>query len=93
MKQNKFRKLLKNEIIWAIGIIAAVVTIFNLFLGPSQRNSVEIRSLQESFVNLRDNHIHSLQEDVKELKAGNVNISDRLIRLETILDERLPSKK
>jgi hypothetical protein len=47
--------------------------------------------------NIRDNHIHTIEENVKRIDQTSADqyrdTSERLTKIETILNERLPVKK
>jgi hypothetical protein len=51
----------------------------------------------EALNNIRDNHIHTIEENVKRIDEANTqqyqDTRDRLTKIETILNERLPNKK
>jgi hypothetical protein len=51
----------------------------------------------EALNNIRDNHIHTIEENVKRMDQENQDqyrdMSDRMTRIETILTERLLAKQ
>jgi hypothetical protein len=91
-KTDSFRKFLYNQVALVAGIVGVVFGIFNMIQTP--KNDIQVI---EALNNIRDNHIHTLEESLKRLDDDGTkryqDTSDRLTRLETILNERLPVKK
>jgi hypothetical protein len=91
-EEGRVRRILFNEGALIAGIVGVAFGIFNMIQAP--RNEVEI---MKALDNIRDNHIHSIEENVKRIDQANQDqykdTAERLTRIETILDERLPSKK
>jgi len=92
MESEPFKKFLYNQVALVAGIVGVAFGIFNMLQGP--KSDIQV---MEALNNIRDNHIHTIEENVKTLQADNQSryqdTSDRLTRIETILDERLPSNK
>ena len=90
MEKESFRKFLYNQVALAAGIVGVAFGIFNMLQGP--KTDIQV---MEALNNIRDNHIHSLEVNLDQLQDQNQqkfqDTSDRLTRIETILDERLPS--
>ena len=91
-KQESFRKFLYNQVALAAGIVGIAFGIFNLLQGP--KSDIQV---MEALNNIRDNHIHTIEENVKRIDDQSnqqyETTSERLTRIETILDERLPATK
>jgi hypothetical protein len=91
-KTETFRKFLYNQVSLVIGIVGVAFGIFNMFQAP--RTDIEVMN---ALNNIRDNHIHTIEENIKRIDQVNTNqyrdTSERLTRIETILNERLPVKK
>jgi len=91
-KTEGFMKFLYNQVALAAAIIGVAFGIFNLLQAPRE----DIKVI-EALNNIRDNHIHSIEENIKTISDENEDrfqsTSDRLTKIETILDERLPAKK
>jgi len=91
-KQESFRKFLYNQVSLVIGIVGVAFGLFNMLQTPQ----TDIKVI-EALNNIRDNHIHTIEENVKRIDDQNQNqyqsTSDRLTRIETILNERLPAKQ
>lgn len=91
-KTEGFKKFLYNQVSLVIGIVGVSFGIFNMLQTPK----TDIQVI-EALNNIRDNHIHTIEENVKRIDDTNVQqyqtTSDRLTRIETILQERLPATK
>lgn len=91
-KQESFRKFLYNQGSLVIGIVGVAFGLFNMLQAPQ----TDIKVI-EALNNIRDNHIHTIEENVKRIDDQNQSqyqsTSDRLTRIETILNERLPAKQ
>jgi hypothetical protein len=91
-KTEGFKKFLYNQVSLVIGIVGISFGIFNMIQAPKSDLQVI-----EALNNIRDNHIHTIEENVKRIDDTNTQqyqtTSDRLTRIETILQERLPATK
>lgn len=88
-KTATFRKFLYNQVALLVGIIGVLFGVFNMLQAPK----TDIKVI-ETLNTIRDNHIHTLEEDLKRMEESNIKDSqefrDRLTRIETLLEERLP---
>ncbi len=91
-KTESFKKFLYNQVSLVIGIVGVAFGLFNMLQAPQ----TDIKVI-EALNNIRDNHIHTIEENVKRIDDQNQDqyqaTSDRLTRIETILNERLPAKQ
>jgi hypothetical protein len=91
-KTEEFKKFLYNQVSLVIGIVGVSFGIFNMLQTPK----TDIQVI-EALNNIRDNHIHTIEENVKRIDEANTqqyqDTRDRLTKIETILNERLPNKK
>ncbi|MDE1970929.1 MAG: hypothetical protein KGI50_05135 [Patescibacteria group bacterium] len=91
-KTEGFKKFLYNQVALAAAIIGVAFGIFNLLQAPRE----DIKVI-DALNNIRDNHIHTIEENLKRLDETHqqqfLDTSDRLTKIETILEERLPAKK
>lgn len=91
-KTESFRKFLYNQVSLVIGIVGVAFGIFNMLQAP--RTDIEVMN---ALNNIRDNHIHTIEENIKLINETNgqqyQTTNDRLTRIETILQERLPAKQ
>ncbi|KND49807.1 MAG: hypothetical protein AB203_01820 [Parcubacteria bacterium C7867-008] len=88
-KTEPLKKFLYNQVALVIGIVGVAFGVFNMLQAPKE----DIKVI-EALNNIRDNHIHTIEENVKRIDDQNQDqfqsTSERLTRIETILDERLP---
>lgn len=91
-KTETFKKFLYNQVSLVIGIVGVAFGIFNMLQAP--RTDIEVMN---ALNNIRDNHIHTIEENVKRIDQTNSDqyrdTSERLTKIETILNERLPANK
>jgi hypothetical protein len=91
-KTEGFKKFLYNQVSLVIGIVGVSFGIFNMLQAP--KSDIQVI---EALNNIRDNHIHTIEENVKRIDEANTqqyqDTRDRLTKIETILNERLPSNK
>ena len=87
-KTEGFKKFLYNQVSLVIGIVGVTFGIFNILQVP--KTDIEV---MKTLNNLRDNHIHTIEENLKRVDGQLQDTSDRLTRIETILEERIPAKK
>lgn len=91
-RTESFRRFLYNQVALVAGIVGVAFGVFNMLQAPRE----DIRVI-EALNNIRDNHIHSIEENIKTISDENEDrfqsTSDRLTKIETILEERLPAKK
>jgi hypothetical protein len=83
-KTEGFKKFLYNQVSLVIGIVGISFGIFNMIQAP--KSDIQVI---EALNNIRDNHIHTIEENVKRIDDTNnqqyQTTSDRLTRIETIL--------
>ena len=91
--------LTTQNIMFALLIITMIFNVYNSFKKPQidadMRDSVfaiQLKTMQADLVNLRDNHIHTLDLKITTTNE-NVNLlTIAVAKLETIIDERMPRK-
>lgn len=88
-QEQKTRKIFFAEGKMVLTLFLAGTALFiwitNSVLTPMTR-------LQEVVANLRDNHIHTIEVKIDQLQENTAAMQGQLIKLQTILEERLPSK-
>jgi len=102
MENDRIKKVLFNEVSFTVAIIAAVVAVVGYLNSPAQKNSEEITILKQQVIAERErgdilskqlfNDIHTIEENIKALRIQGDEQSRTLVRLETLLNERLPKK-
>lgn len=95
---------ISTETIYLMIAVGSVgVSFFMYFNKPKEKSAIvdavfseKLNTLEKTMTNIRDNHLHTLDEKMnKHIEAQNqVNITliRGVERLSTILEERLPSK-
>lgn len=80
-----------------ITIGSVVFAIFSYFRNPQiktdQRNirfDDRLTSVEKSVVEIREKHLISVEGDLKTLNATLQSLSETVVRLSTIIDERIP---
>lgn len=97
--ESKIRKVLFNEISFVIAIVGAVAGLLMWIINPQRTTELEIQrlgqqqELTEKIQNIKDNDLHTLQLRIEDIDAKVIQTNQNVLRLETILDERLPAKK
>lgn len=91
-KTESFKKFLYNQVALVVGIVGMAFGVFNMMQAPKE----DIKVI-EALNTIRDNHIHTIEENMKRLDSQSQDqfqdTSERLTRIETILEERLPDKQ
>ncbi len=101
--ESKIRKVLFNEITFIIAIVAALSSVIYWVQNPQQKNDVAIQ-LQDQRITSQQKTIDELtktqQNDIQEVKKGLTELEDQveilnkdIVKLQTIIDERIPKKK
>ena len=87
---------------FALGLIGILFTVFRSVYDPQKRsetndllmeqligkNQADIKTLTKQ----TDNHIHTIEVKVDAIKAEVNDLTKGLVRLETIINERIPPK-
>ena len=89
-----------------LGCIIGIGTIFGIVFGISRRITkpqaesarneslfaLQLQTMQADLVNMRDNHIHTLDVKLDQTNVIVTQLSKDIVRLTTVLEERLPRK-
>lgn len=88
-----------NWIIAALGILGTIFGIYSYFKNPQIKSekidalmAQDIKSLRDDVANLRDNHVHSLQQSLEQTNQNVSNLTVQVATLATIINERIPKK-
>lgn len=86
-----------NTIMFAIGVLGALFTAFNYFKNPQIKTDQttikmqgEIDDLKRSLMEVKETHIKNVESDIKALNTSINALSQTVVRLATIIDERIP---
>ncbi len=88
-----------ENITFALGILGVIFTAYNYFRNPQIKTDESLLVLSNKYdtlnalvINLRDNHIHTIDETLKEQNKDINNLALEMKALTTIIDERIPRK-
>lgn len=88
-----------ENIMFAVNMVGIIFLVYNSFRTPQIRSeendsifALRLDTLEDKLVNLRDNHVHTLDVRIQEQSKNVETIMQSLVRLETKLEERLPKK-
>ena len=86
-------------ILSALGVLGVAFGVFSYFKDPQVKlekgeglMSMSINQLQKDLANLRDNHLHTLEVKMDEMRSDISKMSIEITRLGTIIEERIPRK-
>ena len=89
----------QSNVTFALGIVAIVFTVYNYFRNPQIRTDAVIIKLQEDFgslqkqlIEVKETHLRQVENDIKILTAAVNELSKTVVKLSTIIDERIPKK-
>lgn len=87
IQNNRVRKILKDEITWAVTIIISVITLVKMVIIP-------IYGIQKDIENIKSNHLSHIQNSITKIEKDNEkNLEDHgeifklLERHSTILNQ------
>ena len=86
-----------SNITFGLGIICLIFTVYNYFRKPQIEAdkidtvlSLNVSNMQKDLINLRDNHIHTIEQKIEATNANLNSLSLQVGKLATIIDERIP---
>ena len=92
-------EIIKDNVEFIIYLVGLAFIVYTTFKNPqvkTEKDIIKINSslenLQVSFTNLRDNHIHTLQQKIEATCDKQNIIENEVIKLCTIIEERIPKK-
>lgn len=91
--------LTPSNITFVIGLLTVIFSVYLYFRSPQvtlEKSDLmitaNINQLQKDLANLRDNHIHTLDNQIQETNKALSLLTIEVAKLSTIIDERLPKK-
>ena len=91
--------LTPQNIMFVLGIMGVIFGVYHYFKNPQINSQIVEALLKEKFEalskeiqNLKDNHIHTLENKIADNKTDIQNLALQVTRLGTIIDERIPKK-
>lgn len=100
-KQQQFwEKFLESQVTKTIAIIMVTIAVTSYINNPSTENSKKIeaqentiKTLAEKIQNIKDNDIHEIHLATARIEDEQKAQGQSIIKLQTIIEERIPSKK
>lgn len=89
----------QQNITFALAMLTAIFVVYNYFRNPqiiSERSEfgfgIQLRNLEKELTNLKDNHLHTIDQKLDANVAEMTSIKVEIGKLATIIDERIPKK-
>lgn len=89
-----------NFMLALIGIIGVIFSVYFYFRNPQIKTDQITLKLQNDFiglqkqiVELKETHLRAMENDIKILTAAVNELSKTVVKLSTIIDERIPKNK
>lgn len=85
--------LTTSNVTFVLGVLAILFTVYNYFKDPQVKSSNAIEDLQIEIVRLNNAftaHVASDQVALSQLNQHVVEVDKSVVRLTTIIDERIP---
>lgn len=86
-----------QNITFGLSIVALLFTIYNYFRNPQIKTDQETQSLRGEINTIRtevkeikETHLRSLEAEIKSLNTSVNELSKTVVKLATIIDERIP---
>lgn len=90
--QDWMDKVLTKRGMLVVTVVSFTVAIISYFNGPNSANKEDLLILKEQIINLRDNHIHTIEKTQERMEGRLDEIEQSITRLETVINERIPAK-
>ena len=88
---------IQNLVFGGIGLFGTVFTIYSYFKNPQIKTdqttitlSSDVTELKKQITEIRETHLRNVEKDMKDLTAAVNDLSKTVVRLSTIIDERIP---
>ncbi len=85
------------NIMFILGLIGIIVTVYKSLTAPQiQSDKVDIKmedrlsTLEKVVIEIREKHLTSVEGDIKALNITIQDLAKNVVRLSTIIDERIP---
>ena len=92
--------LTTSNIIFALGLLGTMFTIYNYFRDPqvkSEKNDavtdIKIGTLEANMKTVLENHLPHIDQRLNNFQMSIDHINQNIVRLTTIIDERIPKKQ
>lgn len=88
-----------SNVTFAIGILGIIFSIYSYFRNPQIKSektetvlALKIQNLAEELVDLKKNHIHTLETKYETMNTSFNTLANQVTRLATIIEERIPKR-
>lgn len=85
------------NVVYLLGFIFGIYLYFKNPQVRTEQATIKLRDdltdLQKQITEVKENHIHIIENDVKALTQAVNDLSKTVIKLSTIIDERIPKGK
>ena len=102
-QESKIRKVFFSEVTVAVTIVSVSAGFIFWITGPQNTSNLEIQRIKDQMdaqqkmqlqiQNIKDNDLHTIEGKVSDLQDQVIDLQQEVIKVETLLDERLPAKK
>ena len=102
-QESKIRKVFFSEVTVAVTIVSVSAGFIFWITGPQNTSNLEIQRIKDQMdaqqkmqlqiQNIKDNDLHTIEGKVSDLQDQVIDLQQEIIKVETLLDERLPAKK
>lgn len=89
--------LTPSNIVFILGIIGTIFTVYNYFKNPQIKTEQDaisladkVATLEKVVTEIREKHLTSVETDLRNLNTTLQKLSETVVRLSTIIDERIP---
>ena len=89
-----------TSVVFIIAVLSALFAVFFYFRNPQIKTDQvtiklqdEMNSLQKQIIEIKETHLRAMESDLKTLTSAVNELSKTVVRLGTIIDERIPRKK
>lgn len=86
-----------SNITFLLGIIGVIITVYRAITNPQITSDKQILLLSDRISNvenavkdIKENHLRSVEQDIKNLTSSVNTLSTTVVKLATIIDERIP---
>jgi uncharacterized protein YoxC len=89
--------LTPSNITFALGLLGVLFTVYRSITGPqtaSDKKTLRLEdrmsSLEKAVVEIKETHLKTVEADIKGLTSSVNDLAKTVVRLATIIDERIP---
>ena len=102
-QESKIRKVFFSEVTIAVTIVSVSAGFIFWITGPQNTSNLEIQRIKDQMdsqqkmqlqiQNIKDNDLHTIEGKVSDLQDQVNDLQQEVVKVDTLLDERLPAKK